>query len=52
MIRGRTLGDDMIYLSPVGRSGLTRILLGFVTQAVMARCSRPVLVVRPPETGK
>lgn len=46
------LGADLICMSSQGRSGLAKTLLGSVTQAVMARSSRPVLVVRPPETGK
>ena len=46
------LGADLICMSSQGRSGLAKTLLGSVTQAVMARSSRPVLVVRPPEAGK
>lgn len=46
------LGADLICMSSQGRSGLARTLLGSVTQAVMARSQRPVLVIRPPKTGK
>lgn len=46
------LGADLICMSSQGRSGLARTLLGSVTQAVMARSQRPVLVIRPGETGK
>jgi nucleotide-binding universal stress UspA family protein len=46
------LGADLICMSSQGRSGLARTLLGSVTQAVMARSQRPVLVIRPSESGK
>lgn len=46
------LEADLICMSSQGRSGLAKTLLGSVTQAVMARSPRPVLVVRPPETGE
>jgi nucleotide-binding universal stress UspA family protein len=46
------MGADLICMSSQGRSGLARTLLGSVTQAVMTRSQRPVLVIRPPETGK
>jgi nucleotide-binding universal stress UspA family protein len=42
------LGADLICMSSQGRSGLARTLLGSVTQAVMTRSERPVLVIRPP----
>ena len=43
------LGADLICMSSRGRSGLARTLLGSVTQDVMARSQRPVLVIRPPK---
>lgn len=46
------LGADLICMSSQGRSGLAKTLLGSVTQAVMTRSQRPVLVIRPAETGK
>ena len=46
------LGADLICMSSQGRSGLARTLLGSMTQAVMTRSQRPVLVIRPAETGK
>lgn len=46
------LGADLICMSSQSRSGLAKTLLGSVTQAVLARSSRPVLLVRPPGTGK
>jgi nucleotide-binding universal stress UspA family protein len=46
------LGADLICMSSRGRSGLARTLLGSVTQDVMARRQRPVLVIPPPGTGK
>ncbi len=46
------LGADLICMSSQGRSGLARTLLGSVTQAVMTRSQRPVLVIRPAQTAK
>jgi nucleotide-binding universal stress UspA family protein len=37
---------DLIVMASHGRSGLSRFLLGSVAQAVLARSSVPVLVVR------
>jgi nucleotide-binding universal stress UspA family protein len=44
------LDVDVLCLGTHGRSGLTKALLGSVTQDVMSRADRPVLVVRPPES--
>jgi nucleotide-binding universal stress UspA family protein len=41
------LGADLICMGSQGRSGLAKTLLGSVTQDVMARSHRPVLVIRP-----
>jgi nucleotide-binding universal stress UspA family protein len=42
------LGVDVICLGSHGRSGLSGTLLGSVTQEVMARSRRPLLVIRQP----
>jgi nucleotide-binding universal stress UspA family protein len=44
-IAGRR-GCDLIVMASHGRRGLTRLLLGSETQAVLARVKVPVLVVR------
>lgn len=41
------LGVDVVCFASRGRSGLSKLLLGSVTQEVMARVRRPVFVVRP-----
>jgi nucleotide-binding universal stress UspA family protein len=43
------LGSDLICLPTHGRSGLSRALMGSVTQGVLRRSPIPVLVVPPPE---
>ncbi|WP_164012308.1 universal stress protein [Pyxidicoccus trucidator] len=43
------LGVDAIVMGTHGRSGLKRAVLGSVTQALLLRTDRPVLVVRPPQ---
>jgi nucleotide-binding universal stress UspA family protein len=43
------LGVDAIVMGTQGRSGLRRAVLGSVTQEVLVRTDRPVLVVRPPK---
>jgi nucleotide-binding universal stress UspA family protein len=40
---------DAIVMGTHGRSGLKRAVLGSVTQALLLRTDRPVLVVRPPQ---
>jgi nucleotide-binding universal stress UspA family protein len=46
-------GDDsLIAMSTHGRSGLARIFAGSVTTAVVAKTTRPVLVLRPPAVGE
>jgi len=42
------LGADVICIGSHGRSGLSAMLTGSTTQAVIAQSRRPVLVVRPP----
>ena len=45
-------GADLICIGSRGRSGLSKAILGSVSQDVMARSQRPVLVIRLPEAGK
>ena len=40
-------GHDLVVMGTHGRSGLERLLLGSVAEAVIARCPAPVLVARP-----
>jgi len=40
---------DLVVMGTHGRSGLDRLLLGSVTQRVLQRCPKPVLVVRAHE---
>ncbi|QSQ12282.1 universal stress protein [Myxococcus landrumensis] len=42
------LAVDAVVLGTHGRTGLKRVVLGSVTQAVLGRTERPVLLVRPP----
>jgi nucleotide-binding universal stress UspA family protein len=42
------LSVDALCVGSYGASGLKQALLGSVTQALLARADRPVLVVRPP----
>ena len=42
------VGADAIVMGTLGRSGLKRAVLGSVTQEVLGRTDRPVLVVKPP----
>lgn len=41
-------GADVICMGSHGRTGLRKTVLGSVTEAVVCRTRRPVLVVRPP----
>lgn len=43
------LGVDALVMGTHGRSGLKRAVLGSVTQELLLRTDRPVLVVRPPK---
>lgn len=45
------LAVDALVLGTHGRTGLKRAVLGSVTQAVLTRTERPVLLVRPPLAG-
>jgi nucleotide-binding universal stress UspA family protein len=44
----RQQGCDLIVMGSHGRRGLSRLLAGSVTQAVLAYAPVPVLVLRPP----
>lgn len=44
------LGVSAIVMGTHGRSGWKRAVLGSVTQSLLLRTDRPVLVVRPPAT--
>jgi nucleotide-binding universal stress UspA family protein len=46
--QAQEVGADLIVMGTHGRSGLTRILLGSVTEKVMRRAPCPVLAVRMP----
>jgi nucleotide-binding universal stress UspA family protein len=41
------LGADLVCLGSHGRTGLGRMLMGSVTQEVIARLRRPILLARP-----
>lgn len=43
------IGADLIVMSTHGRTGLARLLVGSVTEEVIRRSGRPVLVLRPSE---
>ncbi len=44
----REHGCDLIVMGSHGRRGLSRLLAGSVTQAVLAYIPVPVMVLRPP----
>lgn len=46
----RDLGADLIVLAGHGRSGVERVILGSVADKVLRGTTRPVLVVRPPQS--
>jgi nucleotide-binding universal stress UspA family protein len=41
---------DLICMGTHGRTGMMRVVMGSVAQAVMSRCDRPVVLVRNPES--
>lgn len=47
----KELGADLIVMSTHGRRGVTRALLGSVTETVVRSAPCPVLTVRPHTTG-
>lgn len=46
--QARGLGSDLIVIGSHGRSGLDRLLVGSVAEAVMRKAPCPVLVVKAP----
>jgi len=42
----KSIGADLIVMGSHGRSGLEKLVLGSVTQAVLSHTHLPVLVVR------
>lgn len=45
----RKVNADLIVIGTHGRSGLSHVLLGSVTEKVVRKASCPVLTVRPPD---
>ena len=45
--RSRELDVDLIAMATHGRTGLSRVLFGSVTQEVLRRSDRPLLLIRP-----
>ncbi len=45
--RARELDVDLIAMATHGRTGLSRVLFGSVTQQVLLRSDRPLLLIRP-----
>jgi nucleotide-binding universal stress UspA family protein len=45
--RARELNVDLIAMATHGRTGLMRTLFGSVTEAVLRRCDRPLILIRP-----
>ena len=45
------VGADLIVIATHGRSGLPRLLLGSVAQAVVRNATRPVMTIRPLSAG-
>ena len=45
----RKVSADLIVIGTHGRSGLSHVLLGSVTEKVVRKASCPVLTVRPPD---
>ena len=48
MLCGRSQGADLIIMGSHGRTGLTRLLMGSVTERVIGLAPCPVMVVKPP----
>lgn len=48
----RRLHCDLIVLATHGRTGLTRVLLGSVAEALIRRAPCPVLAFRPPQPAR
>ena len=42
-------GNDLIVMATHGRSGLSRLAFGSVTEDVLRRATCPVVVIRPPD---
>ena len=48
----KTCGADLIVMASHGRTGISRLLMGSVAEAVMRRAPCPVLVVKQPATDE
>jgi nucleotide-binding universal stress UspA family protein len=46
------LGIDLLVMTSRGRSGLGKLILGSVTDAVLASCSKPVILLSEAANGK
>ncbi len=49
--RATEAGADLIVMTSHGRTGISRAWLGSVADALVRRCSLPVLILRPVDTG-
>ncbi len=50
--RAEAIGADVVVMATHGRSGLSHVVLGSVTEEVIRICGRPVLVVRAQAPAK
>ncbi len=52
MILEKSEDYDVIVMGSLGRSGVSRLLMGSVTDKVVRASSRPVMIVRSPEADE
>lgn len=48
----REIDADLVVMGTHGRRGVSRLLMGSVAEAVLRTSTRPVLIVRTPDSGK